>query len=76
MGKKSILTQILIYGVISALVVLVDYVTLWLLTEKVGVHYILSAAIGFSLGLPVKNTLYSRKADYKVPQRNLSPTHW
>lgn len=53
MGKKSILTQILIYGVISALVVLVDYVTLWLLTEKVGVHYILSAAIGFSLGLPV-----------------------
>ena len=30
MGKKSVLTQILIYGVISALVVLVDYVSLWL----------------------------------------------
>ena len=51
-GKTSdTLVQLFRYAFVGGLAFIVDYSTLWILTEVFGVHYLLSAAISFILGL-------------------------
>lgn len=50
-SKNKLLSQLLRYGVVGGIAFLVDYGSLWALTEWVGLHYMLSAAIAFVLGL-------------------------
>ena len=45
---KKIIEQILKFGVVGFLAFLVDYSVLFILTEFVGVHYLVSGAISFS----------------------------
>ena len=45
------LTQLILYGFVGGLAFIVDYGSLWFLTEVCGLHYLLSAAIAFVLGL-------------------------
>lgn len=45
------LTQLIRYGFVGGLAFIVDYGSLWFLTEVCGLHYLLSAAIAFILGL-------------------------
>ena len=44
-------TQLVRYFLVGGLAFVVDYVSLWFLTEVCGLHYLLSAAIAFILGL-------------------------
>lgn len=44
-------TQLFRYFLVGGLAFLVDYGSLWFLTEVCGLHYLLSAAIAFLLGL-------------------------
>ena len=51
-GKTSdTLTQLFRYAFVGGLAFIVDYGSLWFLTEVCGLHYLLSAAIAFILGL-------------------------
>ncbi len=45
--------EFLRYGAASAIALFVDFATLVLLTEFAGIHYLASAAVGFSLGILV-----------------------
>lgn len=45
------LTQLFRYAFVGGAAFIVDYGSLWLLTEVCGLHYLLSAAIAFILGL-------------------------
>ena len=47
----SLIGQLLRYAVVGGISFVVDYGSLWLLTEKAGVPYLWSAAIAFVLGL-------------------------
>lgn len=51
--KKSnnILIQLFRYGFVGGIAFVVDFGFLWMLTEKVGLHYQASACISFILGL-------------------------
>lgn len=48
---KKLFYQLMKYGVVGGIAFIVDYGSLYLLTEFAGVHYMLSAAIAFILGL-------------------------
>lgn len=48
---KTLVVQMMRYAVVGGISFLVDYGTLWLLTEFVGLHHLVSAAIAFVLGL-------------------------
>lgn len=48
---KKLFYQLMKYGVVGGIAFIVDYGSLYLLTEYAGVHYMLSAAIAFILGL-------------------------
>ena len=50
-SKNHLLGQLLRYGVVGGIAFLVDYGSLWALTEWCGLHYMWSAAIAFVLGL-------------------------
>ena len=51
-GRASgTLTQLVRYAFVGGLAFIVDYGSLWLLTEVFGLHYLLSAGIAFVLGL-------------------------
>lgn len=50
-GMKQLLLQFLRYSVVGGIAFVVDYGTLYLLTEFLGLHYLISAAIAFILGL-------------------------
>lgn len=56
----SPIAEFLRYGAASAVALLVDFATLVLLTELAGVHYLASAAVGFSLGILVAYVLSIR----------------
>ncbi|MBR5176124.1 MAG: GtrA family protein [Bacteroidales bacterium] len=47
----SLIGQLLRYAVVGGISFMVDYGSLWLLTEKAGLPYLWSAAIAFILGL-------------------------
>jgi putative flippase GtrA len=49
----SPMAEFLRYGAASAIALCVDFAVLVLLTEVAGIHYLASAAIGFSLGILV-----------------------
>lgn len=49
--NKTLVVQLLRYSVVGGVAFLVDYGSLWLLTEMVGLHHLVSAAIAFILGL-------------------------
>ncbi len=49
----SPVAELLRYGAASAAALFVDFATLVLLTEFAGIHYLASAAVGFSLGILV-----------------------
>lgn len=48
------------YGIVSGIALAVDFGTLTLCTELLGLHYLTSAAIGFGLGVIVAYTLSVR----------------
>ena len=56
----GLIEQLLRYFVVGGISFLVDYGSLWLLTEKAGFPYLVSAAIAFLLGL-VCNYILSTK---------------
>ena len=47
--KGTLRGQMLRYGIVGVIAFLVDYGLLWVLTEWVGLHYLVSAAIAFSV---------------------------
>lgn len=55
--KTPLLRQLLRYGVVGGVAFIVDYGTLYALTEFAGVHHLLSAVIAFGAGLLVNYTL-------------------
>lgn len=55
--KTSLMTQLLRYGVVGGIAFLVDYGTLYALTEFAGLHHLVSAALAFTAGLLVNYTL-------------------
>ena len=60
-GKPSgLLGQLLRYAVVGGIAFVVDYGTLWLLTEIAGCHYLVSAAVAFILGLTCNYLLSTR----------------
>jgi putative flippase GtrA len=56
----SYAVELLRYGAASALAFAADFATLVLMTEKAGVHYLASAAVGFSVGILVAYVLSIR----------------
>ena len=48
---RALAVQLLKYGVVGGVSFIVDYGSLWLLTEVAGLHHLVSAAIAFILGL-------------------------
>ena len=57
---NNIFIQLFRYAIVGGLAFVVDFGTLWILTEFAGFHYQISAALGFILGLLV-NYLISVK---------------
>ncbi|MBQ9399321.1 MAG: GtrA family protein [Bacteroidales bacterium] len=58
--KGNLAGQLLRYGVVGGIAFVVDYGSLWLLTEVCGLHYMASAAIAFLLGLICNYVLSTR----------------
>lgn len=56
----SLVGQLLRYAVVGGISFVVDYGSLWLLTEMAGVPYLWSAAIAFILGLTCNYILSTR----------------
>ena len=60
-GRTSdTLVQLFRYGFVGGAAFVVDYGSLWFLTEVCGMHYLLSAAIAFILGLTTNYLLSTR----------------
>ena len=55
--KTPLLRQLLRYGVVGGIAFVVDYGTLYALTEEAGLHHLLSAVIAFTAGLLVNYIL-------------------
>lgn len=51
MPTKRLLRQFAQYVLVGGLAFVVDFAALFLLTERVGLHYLVSTSIGFLLGL-------------------------
>lgn len=71
-GVPFINSELIRYFVASGIALLVDVGTLYLLTSFVGVHYLVSAAIGFTLGLV---TIYMLSIRWVFSKRRLKKTH-
>jgi putative flippase GtrA len=50
-NRDRVSDQLLRYAVVGGIAFVIDFGSLWLLTELAGIHYLLSAAIAFILGL-------------------------
>lgn len=50
---NNIIIQFFRYGIVGGLAFVVDFGLLWILTEYAGLHYLLSATVGFIAGLIV-----------------------
>lgn len=57
MEERSLIRQLLRYGVVGGIAFVVDYGTLYVLTEFAGFHHLVSAAIAFIAGLAVNYVL-------------------
>lgn len=57
---NSLLLQLFRYGIVGGISFVVDWGTLMLLTEVAGVHYMVSAALAFVLGLACNYILSTR----------------
>lgn len=57
---KTLVLQFLRYSVVGGISFVVDYGSLYLLTEYAGLHYLWSAAIAFTLGLVCNYCLSTR----------------
>ena len=64
--------ELLRYFLASAAAFTVDAGTLYLLTEYVGIHYLVSAAIGFMLGMA---TIYLLSIGWVFSTRRVEKTH-
>ena len=71
-GVPFINSELIRYFVASGIALLVDVGTLYLLTSFFGVHYLVSAAIGFTLGLV---TIYMLSIRWVFSKRRLKKTH-
>lgn len=58
--RSTLLGQLFRYGIVGGIAFVVDYGTLWLLTEVCHVHYLVSAGIAFVLGLVCNYLLSTR----------------
>ena len=69
-GRNSALSvQLMRYIVVGSAAFFVDFIALFLLTEYGGVHYLVSAAIGFIIGLAVN---YTGSVGWVFSNRSLS----
>ncbi|QKS30892.1 MAG: GtrA family protein [Candidatus Accumulibacter similis] len=51
MTTANVMHQFVRYGMVGGLAFVVDFASLWVLTEGVGLHYLVSASLAFLLGL-------------------------
>lgn len=58
--KSIIIRQLVLYGIVGGIAFIADYGTLWFLTEYCLLHYLLSAAIAFILGLVINYVLSTK----------------
>ena len=65
---RGALVQVLRYAVVSGVSLGVDFGGLWLLTEAAGLHYLVSAAISYGLGMIVN---YALSVVWVFPTRKL-----
>ena len=69
MTAKLLIRQILLYGVVGAIACLADWVSLWGFTELVHLHYLISAAMAFIIGLAIN---YSLSTQWVFSEHRLS----
>lgn len=58
--KSNFIRQLVLYGIVGGISFIADYGTLWGLTEYFHLHYLLSAAIAFILGLAINYVLSTK----------------
>src|SRR5512145_1522077 len=56
----SVIVQFFRYGFVGGIAFVSDFSTLWLVTSRIGLHYLASAALGFTVGLTVNYWLSVR----------------
>lgn len=56
-APSSVVQQLFKYVVVGGLAFIVDYTTLFIITQFIGLHYLLAATIGFLLGLVINYLL-------------------
>lgn len=69
MTAKLLIRQFLLYGVVGAIACLADWVSLWGFTELVHLHYLISAAMAFIIGLAIN---YSLSTQWVFSEHRLS----
>lgn len=65
---KKLIDQILKFGVVGGLAFLIDYGLLYVLTEFVGIHYLISSVISFTISL-IFNYILSIKWVFDVTKK-------
>lgn len=65
---KKLIDQILKFGVVGGLAFLIDYGLLYVLTEFVGIHYLISSVISFTVSL-IFNYILSIKWVFDVTKK-------
>ncbi len=65
---KKLIDQILKFGVVGGLAFLIDYALLYVLTEFVGIHYLISSVISFTVSL-IFNYILSIKWVFDVTKK-------
>lgn len=66
--EKKIIKQILKFGVVGGLAFVIDYALLYLLTEFLNIHYLVSSIISFSVSV-IFNYILSIKWVFDVNKR-------
>ncbi len=56
-NKKTLFTQIMRFGVVGGSAFLIDFAVLWFLTDILGVHYLISNCISFTVSVIFNYTL-------------------
>lgn len=71
-GSKTILSQMVKYGLAGSIAFTVDIIALFLLTEFAGIHYLIAAVIAFCLGII---TIYVLSVTWVFSKRTFSNKH-